>query len=152
MLDKFIEKYKSAIQLLGEYLVLWIIGGTCYFMIEIMWRGYSHWTMFMLGGVCFIAIGLINQFYLTWNMNLLYQMFISAVIITVLEFIAGCILNIWLGWGIWDYSHLPFNILGQVCLLYMVMWYFLSLIAIVVDDVIRCVLFGEERPHYYIKR
>lgn len=152
MLKKFIEKHISAIQTLAEYLTLWIIGGSCYFMIEILWRGYSHWTMFILGGGCFVAIGLINQFYLTWNMNLLYQMLISSVIITVLEFIAGCILNIWLGWGIWDYSNLPFNILGQVCLLYMVLWFFLSLVAIIADDLIRYTLFKEDKPHYYIKR
>lgn len=133
-----------------EYLILLLIGGSVYYCLETLWRGYSHWTMFLLGGMCFISIGLINQHYLTWNMNVLYQMLIGSVIITVLEFITGCIVNIWLGWNVWDYSDVPFNVLGQICIPFMILWFFLSLVAIVVDDFIRYKLFGEEKPHYYV--
>ena len=86
-----------------KYGFLGIIGGLIYVTLEILWRGYSHWTMAVLGAVCFIILGLINEI-LNWDIPLLLQMFLGCIIITVLEFITGCIVNLWLGWNIWDYS------------------------------------------------
>ena len=128
-------------------LILFGIGGLLYYVIEILWRGYSHWTMFLLGGFCFVLIGLINEIF-TFQIPLVKQMLISTVIITVAEFVSGCIVNLWLGWGIWDYSELPLNVMGQICLLYSVLWFFLSALAIILDDWLRHWLFGEEKPIY----
>ena len=130
-----------------KQLVLWIIGGIIYVIIELLWRGRSHWTMFIVGGLCFIFIGLINEV-IPWSMKLRYQGIIGALIVTIVEFISGCIINIGLGWAVWDYSNLPFNILGQVCLLFTFLWFFVSLIGIVLDDYLRYWLFNEEKPHY----
>ena len=66
------------------------------------------------------------------------------------EFVTGCIVNLWLGWAIWDYSDLPGNILGQVCPQFALLWIPLVLLAIVLDDVIRWQFYGEECPRYYI--
>ena len=117
--------------------------------IELMWRGYSHWSMFLLGGICFIALGLINEV-IPWGMPLTAQMFIGCVIITALEFITGCIVNLWLGWDVWDYSDLPYNLLGQISLKSSIGWYFLSAVGIVFDDWLRYIFFGEEKPRYTI--
>ena len=125
--------------------ILFGIGGFLYYAIEILWRGYSHWTMFILGGLCFVLVGFINE---VFKLPLVKQMFLSSVIITVLEFICGCIVNLWLHWNIWDYSELPFNVFGQICLPYSILWFFLSLIAIILDDYLRHWLFGEEKPKY----
>lgn len=86
-----------------KYGFLGLIGGLIYVTLEILWRGYSHWTMGVLGGICFICLGLINEI-LSWETPLVLQMLIGGTIITVLEFITGCIVNLWLGWNIWDYS------------------------------------------------
>lgn len=75
-------------------------------------------------------------------------MIISSVLVTVVEFIAGLIVNIWLGLNVWDYSNLPLNILGQVCVSFMFLWFLLSLPAIILDDYLRYKLFNEEKPHY----
>jgi uncharacterized membrane protein len=83
-------------------------------------------------------------------MSLIKQMFIGACIITILEFITGCIVNLYFKWNVWDYSHLPLNLLGQICLPFSIIWFFLSGIAILLDDYIRYELFDEEKPHYYI--
>ena len=56
-----------------KYYTLGTLGGLIYVFIELMWRGYSHWSMFLLGGVCFIALGLINEI-LPWQMPLTAQM------------------------------------------------------------------------------
>ena len=130
-----------------KYEFLFFVGATIYVVIEKLYRGYSHWTMFLLGGICFIALGLINEV-LPWDMPLLLQMFIGGMIITVLEFITGCIVNLWLGWNVWDYSELPFNLWGQISLFSSIVWVGLSLVGIVLDDTIRWKFFGEDKPRY----
>ena len=132
---------------LKRLLILFCTGGLIYITVETLWRGYSHWTMFFVGGLCFVLIGQINEFY-TYDIPLTRQMAIGACIVTVVEFIGGCIINLWLGWNVWDYSDMPFNILGQVCILYMALWFLLSAAAIILDDYLRYWWFGEEYPHY----
>ena len=94
-----------------KYIFLFLIGGGIYYLIDVLWRGYSHWSMFILGGLCFVCVGALNN-YLPWKMNFETQATIGGIIITVLEFIVGLIVNVWLKWGIWDYSALPLNIMG----------------------------------------
>lgn len=128
-------------------LILGFIGGLLYIVIEIIWRGYSHWTMFALGGLCFVLLGRINEV-IPWCMPLWQQALIGANIITGLEFITGCVVNLWLGWNVWDYSNIPLNFFGQICLPYMFLWIPISLAGIVSDDYLRHWLFKEEKPHY----
>ena len=132
---------------LSKYGFLGIIGGIIYYLLECLWRGYSHWTMFILRGICFIALGLINEI-LSWDTPLVIQMLIGGTIITILEFITGCIVNLWLGWNVWDYSDLPYNLLGQISLFSSIGWIGLSLVGIVLDDFIRWKYFDEEKPRY----
>lgn len=136
-------------RILMEYLLMFFIGGLFYYMTEILVRGYSHYTMLIAGGVIFILIGLENQ-RIRWDWALTSQMFLSCITITVCEFICGLIVNIWLGMNVWDYSMKPYNLLGQICLLNSVLWFFYSIVAIVLDDYLRYWLFGEEKPHYKI--
>ena len=130
-----------------KYEFLFFVGATIYVIIENLYRGYSHWTMFLLGGICFIALGLINEV-IPWDMPLLLQMFIGGIIITVFELITGCVVNLWLGWNVWDYSELPFNLWGQISLFSSIGWVGLSLVGIVLDDFIRWKFFSEDKPHY----
>ena len=55
-------------RLLNKYLFLFNVGGLLYILIELIWRGRSHWTMFLLGGICFVFLGLINEV-LPWQMR-----------------------------------------------------------------------------------
>ena len=117
--------------------LLFLIGGRLYTWIELLWRGRTHWTMFILGGLCFVIMGLLNEHIFPWKLGLLWQSLISAAIITVFEFATGCILNLWLGWNVWNYSDVPFNLLGQICLPFFYIWILLSVIGIITDDWIR---------------
>ena len=128
-------------------LILIGIGGLIYVLIELAFRGRSHWTMFIVGGLCFWLIGLINEV-LPWEMPFWKQCIIGAVIVTAVEFLAGCIINLGLGWNVWDYSNIPFNILGQICLPFSMLWILISAVAIVIDDHLRYWIYGEEKPHY----
>lgn len=131
----------------GKALVLFLIGAGAYAAIEILWRGYTHWTMAVLGGLLFLLLGGINN-WLPWDMSLAFQVVIGTVMVTAVEFAAGLILNVWLGLGIWNYSELPGNVLGQICPQFTAAWAGLSLVAILLDDYLRYWLWGDERPRY----
>lgn len=124
-----------------------MLGGSSYVLMELVFRGWSHWTMFLLGGALFLALGNLNE-HMSWEVPLLLQGVLGAVVVTGAELAAGCILNLWLGMDIWDYSDLPFHFMGQICLSFSMLWVGVSVLAIVLDDWIRYWLFQEERPHY----
>lgn len=130
-----------------KYLFLAFFGGLIYILLELSWRGYSHWTMFILGGLCFLSVGLLNEFF-SWDLEFEKQILIGGTLITILEFITGVIVNLILKWNIWDYSMLPLNILGQISLPFTLLWIVLSAAIILVDDWIRYKIFNEEKPRY----
>ncbi|MCI9626223.1 MAG: hypothetical protein HFI90_05510 [Clostridia bacterium] len=132
---------------LGELLILFLCGGTAYILIEYLFRGHSHPSMFLLGGVVFVEIGGLNEF-CRCNMSLLLQGLIGSFIITVSELAVGLLLNVWLKLNVWDYSHMPLNFLGQICLPFSIAWIFVAIAAVLFDDFLRHLMFGEDYPHY----
>ena len=116
-------------------LLIFSIFGLTYGLIEILWRGYTHPSMVIVGGICGLLIGLLNE--RNKKMNLLLQMVEGMVIVTVLEFVSGIILNLCLGLNVWDYSNMRFNLLGQVCPQFCIAWFFLSYFVIRIDDLLR---------------
>lgn len=132
-----------------KQIFLYIIGGLIYLLIEILFRGHTHWTMFIVGGLCFTLIGLLNE-YPNFRLSLIYQGILGSIIITAIEFISGVVINIILKWNVWDYSNQPLNLLGQICLPFSLAWIFLAIIAVFVDDILRYIIFKEEIPKYKI--
>ena len=115
-----------------EHALIGLLGGLIYVGLELLWRGHSHWTMFLLGGVCFVTIGILDE---VWpHMPLPVQMAIGALAVTAAELITGLIVNVWLGWDVWDYSGLPGNLLGQISLPYTAVWFLLSGVAAMAED------------------
>ena len=119
-------------------LLIFVIFGLAYGLIEILWRGYTHPSMVILGGICGLIIGLLNE--KSRNINPLIQMILGMIIITSFEFITGYILNIQLGLGIWDYSNMRYNVMGQICPQFSIVWFFLSYAIVYIDDFIRKVI------------
>jgi len=134
-------------KLIGKYAFLFGTGGIIYNLIELLYRGHTHWTMFFLGGLCFVLLGLLNEI-IPWEMPLYQQALLGACMITCLEFMTGYVINIKLGWNIWDYSGLPLNFMGQICLWFFFLWIPISLVAIILDDWLRYWFFKQERPRY----
>ena len=130
-----------------KYITLFVWGGSVYCLIELLFRGHTHPSMFIAGGAAFLCIGALSN-YQPWKLPLWLQMLLGSIIITSIELITGLIVNVWLGLGVWDYSHLPLNFLGQISLPFTIAWFFLTLAAIFLDDFLRWKLFDEERPRY----
>ena len=66
-------------------LILFVIGGLIYILIELVARGRTHWTMFIVGGVAFFLIGCINE--KCRKMPLVRQMLIAHNKINAMEFV-----------------------------------------------------------------
>lgn len=132
---------------LFKNIILLCIGGLFYICLELAFRGRTHISMFFVGGFCSFNIGLINEV-IPWEMPILFQSLIGSVIVTITELFSGIFLNILLGLNVWDYSNLPFNFLGQICLLFSFLWVIASCVWIICDDYLRYWLFKENKPKY----
>ena len=102
------------------------LGAFSYALIEILWRGHTHWSMMIAGGLCFLSFAKIAES----CKRLWHKCLLGSLAVTVIEFIFGLIFNIILKKGVWDYSDKPFNLLGQVCLLFSLYWALLGIIGI----------------------
>ncbi len=130
-------------------IILTIIGGLIYIVVEIAFRGHTHWTMLIVGGICGYLVGELDDI-IPWKMSFVIQCILGGIVITLVEFISGCIINIWLGWNVWDYSGLPFNLWGQICLGFTLLWMLACAVWIPIYDYINYSLFNEDKPHYSI--
>lgn len=117
--------------------MLWVFGfgALIYSLIEVLFRGYTHWSMTVAGGVAFSLIYLININLKT--KNLVIRCLAGASVITAIEFTAGCIVNLGLNMQVWDYSHEKFNILGQICPLFSFAWFLICIPATFLSAVFR---------------
>lgn len=106
-----------------EYTAVYLTGAAGYGALELLWRGWTHWTMLVVGGLCLCVMYVLanDTKFPRWQMWVL-----SAVFITTAEFVSGGIVNIALGWRVWDYTAMPGNLLGQICPLYCLLWLGLS--------------------------
>ena len=108
-----------------NFLFIFILGGCGYYLMEILYRGHSHWSMAVCGGICLLGIYFINHRFLRFHA--LFRAVLCALFITLVEFLAGCIVNLWLGLNVWSYTALPLNFMGQICFNFSILWFFLSL-------------------------
>lgn len=106
-------------------LTIFIIGAVGYGILETAFRGFTHWTMLVTGGIAFVILYHINS--KNENAPLWKKCLTGAVVITMIELAVGCVVNIWLGWNVWDYSAYSYNFLGQICLAFTVLWFFLCI-------------------------
>ena len=88
----------DVLKIIFKYAILFLIGAIAYVCVEYIYRGYSHWTMAVLGAICFISIGSINEDF-SWETPFWKQCVFGAIIVTILEYFTGCIVNIGLGWN-----------------------------------------------------
>ena len=107
-------------------IVMFSMGAFGYGLIEILWRGYTHWTMFIAGGISLCGLSAISEKF--EGAKRLGKAILGGIFITAVEFITGVIFNT--RKNIWDYSRLPLNIGGQICAFYSAAWVLLSFFAL----------------------
>ena len=107
-------------------ILVFILGGVAYAMIEVLFRGHTHWTMVLTGGACVLTMYMMSGWLL--DIPLIASALTGALIITMYELAVGLIVNVRLGWSVWDYSDMPGNLLGQICPAFSAIWFLLCLI------------------------
>ena len=133
--------------------LLWTWGGTVYFFGEVVWktlRGHPEtisWTMLLVAIILCIPLERFGA-ELPWDMPFSLQALICGAAITATELVAGLVLNVWLGLGVWDYSNLPLNLWGQICPQFAVLWVLVSAAGIVIFDWLRYTVMGGDKPRY----
>ena len=111
-----------------------MLGAVGYSAMETIWRGHTHWSMAIAGGICFIIFSLVAK-----NMqgrSIFLKAGVCALGVTAVEFIFGVIFNLWLKMDVWDYSHMPMNLLGQICPMFSLMWAGIALVFLPFADVL----------------
>ena len=108
-------------------MLLWSWGGTVYFLLEVVFKTLRgepdqiSWTMLVVAMLLTVAVERCG-YQLPWEVPLWLQALACALLVTAVELVSGLILNVWLGLDIWDYSHLPFNLWGQICPQFSAVW------------------------------
>ena len=101
--------------------LLFLAGGLGYLGLELIWRGWTHYSMFFAGGVCFLLLGALNR----TRLPLPVRMLMGAGVITCVELLAGLLVN--RDYAVWDYRDAPLNFRGQICLPFTLLWVPVSL-------------------------
>ena len=134
-------------------MLLWTWGGTVYYFLEVIWKLLREeperisWTMLVVAVLLCIPVERCGA-ELPWSCPLWLQALACAALVTVVELAAGLILNVWLCLGVWDYSHLPGNLWGQICPQFAAVWWGLCLMFIPVFDWLRWTVEGGTKPVY----
>ena len=105
-----------------ERALLFLFGAVGYGLLEIAWRGYTHWSMLLCGGIALLMLRSLSKTSFPFGL----QCAAGALGITGLELIAGVIVNRWLGLAVWDYRDQWGNLWGQICPAFTLLWLVLA--------------------------
>lgn len=108
-----------------EMIFVFLLGAFGYGLLELIWRGRTHYSMLVTGGLCFFIIYYV--FLHCADKGILFKCLTGMIIITVTELLVGILVNKMLLLNVWDYSMLKYNFMGQICLLYSVLWFLLGI-------------------------
>ncbi len=98
--------------------MLFFLGGAGYVLLELLYRGRSHYSMFLAGGVCFLLLGKLEE--VEPRLPGVIRPLVGAGIITTVELAAGLIFN--RDYAVWDYRGIPGNFCGQICPQFTLLW------------------------------
>ena len=107
-----------------QHVLFLLFGGGAYTSLELLYRQRTHFSMFCAGGVVFVLLHRIcNQ--LQGGCRIITRCLTGSAVITAVELAFGLIFN--RRHTVWDYTEMPFNWKGQVCLPYSAVWALLAL-------------------------
>lgn len=134
---------------INKSILLFLVGYCTYISIEVTYRNISYPIMGICGGLAILLLDKIND-NISWNVDLCLQGLCGSALITFFELIIGEIaLNTSLLPVMWDYSNVPLNFDGVICLPFSIVWFFLSILAIFLADAINYYVLDEPQVPYY---
>ena len=129
-------------------LTLFYVGFTSYITLEVLFRGHSFFLMGLVGALCFLINDKIND-WISWDIDLCLQGILGACVVTFFELVTGELDKHVLHIGMWDYSDMPFNFDGVICLTFSILWIFVSIYGIVLSDIINYYFLDYGQAPYY---
>lgn len=123
----FVNKNRKGMKRMSkakEYGIIFLFGGVIYSAIEVITRGFTHWSMTVTAGIALMIM--YHRYKNRPDEGLLMKCLYGMAVITACEFVSGVIVNLILGWNVWDYSNMYLNFLGQICPAFCCAWFLLS--------------------------
>ena len=106
-------------------------GFFAYLTIETVYKTHfstskTHFSMGLIAGVAFFVLYFLDD----KRLSFFFTMVVGATLITLLELLSGLYLNLYLKLDIWDYRSMPFDLWGQICPTFSLIWLALSALII----------------------
>ena len=114
--------------------LIFLTGSCAYPTLEMIWRGRTHYSMALAGGVCLYLINRVCCEKMRGK-RISSRCVTASAIITGVELATGLIFNDLMGCNVWDYSNMPMNLMGQICLPYSLLWCGLALPAMALCEI-----------------
>jgi len=120
-----------------------------YCFIEIMARGYTHYSMAILAFICGIGLMFLNDTVLEYDTYFEIQVLFGTLLCTTLEYIFGLMFNS--NFSVWDYRNLPFTLHfldDQVNIMFCFAWMLICIFGIPLLDYLQYKAGLGDKPHY----
>ena len=82
-------------------------------------RGFLHGPLCPIYGLCISSMVIVLD---NINVTLPFLLVVATIVISIIEYLTGYILEKLFKTKYWDYTDDPFNIHGRICLLFSIMW------------------------------
>ena len=105
----------------SEIIGAFTAGFSGYPLLELLWRGRTHWSMALAGGFAGLFL-----YPVCTKRGARMVCLKTMAVITGIELVFGIIFNIILRKNVWDYSQKRWNLWGQICLGYSMLWFLLG--------------------------
>jgi hypothetical protein len=111
--------------------------------------GWTSIWMLFVGGFAAWSIGFIDTFKSFAKQKLIIKILVCGLIITATEFFSGLVLNIYLELALWDYSHVRYNLLGQITIRSATAFTLLGPLVLWLNNFLRYKLFDEPKRYRF---
>jgi len=108
-----------------------LLGAVGYPLLELLYRRRTHYSMAVAGGFSLLLIRQMNRMHISIQRKAI----VCGCGITAIEYLCGRLWN--KRHNVWDYRSMPYNIQGQICLPYSLLWCGLSAVILSLDNQIK---------------
>jgi uncharacterized membrane protein len=104
--------------------------------------------MGICGGLIMLYLDNINE-QISWDIDIFLYGILGSVVATLFELIIGESLKLLQLNAMWDYSDMPLNFDGIICLPFSLIWIVLSIVGVFIADAINYYVFEKLPVPYY---